>query len=84
MVKVAVEKISDEEIRALFECMVSAFLIDGDEYVKCMNQPCSMCKARVLAKYVTGKQFGGEDGLLTFTFTRFREVQRCWTKPKIL
>ena len=34
MVKVAVEKISEDEIRSLFECMVSSVVIDGDAYSK--------------------------------------------------
>ena len=70
MVKVAVEKISDEEIRALFECMVSSCVVDGDEYAKNMVQSKAMCKARIPARHVNDKLFGGEDNVLTFTFTK--------------
>lgn len=70
MVKVPVEKISEEEIRSLFECMVSGCVLNGEEFQKHMQQSRSMCKARIPARDVNNKQFGGEDTLLTFTFTK--------------
>ena len=68
MVKVAVSSVSDEEVRALFECMVGSCVANGDEYAKAMTQwpnSRSMCKAKIPEKL-----FGGEDNILTLTYTK--------------
>ncbi len=70
MVKVATEKITEEEIRSLFECMVSELVVDEKEYEEKITQNKSMCKARIPAHYVNTKNFRAEIGLLTFTYTK--------------
>ena len=70
MVKVATEKITEEEIRSLFECMVSEIVVDEKEYEEKITQNKSMCKVRIPAHYVNTKNFRAEIGLLTFTYTK--------------
>ena len=84
MVKVPVDKITDEEMRTLFECMVSACVVDGEEYSKNTQQSKSMCKARIAAHQVNGKQFGGEDSLLTFTYTKSTKMIQIHGKATML
>ena len=70
MVKVSTEKITEEEIRSLFECMVSEFVTDEKEYEEKITQNKSMCKARIPAHYVNTKAFRAELALITFTYTK--------------
>ena len=78
---------SDEEIRSLFECMVSGCVANGENFAKAMAQSRSMCKAKIPACQVNEKQFGGEDNVLTFTYTKTTKMiqiqgvafVRAWT-----
>ena len=70
MVKVAVENISEEEIRALMECMVSHWVKDSEEFLANMTQTRAMCRARIPARLVNSKVFGGEENKLTFIYTK--------------
>ena len=53
MVKVSTEKITEEEIRALFECMVSEVAADEKEYEEKLTQNKAMCKAKIPAHYMS-------------------------------
>ena len=70
MVKVPTEKIAEEEIRSLFECMVSEVVTDEKEYEEKITQNKSMCKARIPAHYVNTKMFRADIALITFTYTK--------------
>ena len=70
MVKVSTEKITEEEIRSLFECMVSEFVTDEKEYEEKITQNKSMCKARIPAHFVNTKVFRADIALITFTYTK--------------
>ena len=69
MVRVAVENIS-EEIRSLMGCMVNHWVKDSEDFVSNMTQTRAMCRARVPARVVNSKVFGGEENKLTFTYVR--------------
>ena len=77
MVKVSTEKITEEAVRSLFECMVSEFVSDEKEYEEKITQNKSMCKARIPAHFVNTKAFRAEISLITFTY-RCRGVRLCW------
>ena len=70
MVKVPTEKITEEEVRSLFECMVSEIVVDEKEYEEKITQNKAMCKARIPAHYVNTKNFRAEVALITFTYTK--------------
>ena len=70
MVKVPTEKITEEEIRSLFECMISEVVVDEKEYEEKIVQNKSMCKVRIPAHYVNTKTFRAEVALITFTYTK--------------
>ena len=70
MVKVSTEKITEEEIRSLFECMVSEIVENEKEYEEKITQNKSMCKARIPAHYVNTKTFRADAALITFTYTK--------------
>ena len=50
--------------------MVSGCVMNGDDFTKCLQQSRSMCKARIPAYHFNGKVFGGDDSVLTLTFTK--------------
>ena len=70
MVKVSTEKITEEEIRSLFECMVSEVAADEKEYEEKLTQNKAMCKAKIPAHYVNTKTFRADVALITFTYTK--------------
>ena len=70
MVKVSTEKITEEAVRSLFECMVSEFVSDEKEYEEKITQNKFMCKARIPAHFVNTKAFRAEISLITFTYTK--------------
>ena len=70
MVKVPTEKITEEEVRSLFECMISEIVVDEKEYEEKITQNKAMCKARIPAHYVNTKNFRAEVALITFTYTK--------------
>ena len=76
MVKVSTEKITEEEIRSLFECMVSEVVENETEYEEKLTQNKSMCKARIPAHYVNTKNFRAETALITFTFTKTTKMMQ--------
>eukprot|EP00434_Breviolum_minutum_P039141 symbB.v1.2.034744.t1/scaffold4544.1/size38254/1 len=60
----------DEEIRALFECMVSSFAKSGQEYDTHMSQTRAMCKVKIPAEMVNSKEMKGETKLITYSYCR--------------
>lgn len=68
MVKVDANRFKQAEVRALFECMVSSFVADGEEFEKHMIQNKSMCKIRVPANFVDAKTFRSDEVLVTFAY----------------
>lgn len=70
MVKVAVGEVTEDEIRSLFECMVSGYVKDGSEFLENMSQSRSMCKARIPAELVHGRAFRGDQTKVTFVYTK--------------
>ena len=70
MVKVATPGLSEGEVRALFECMVSQCVADADEYLANMTQTKSMCRAKVPAHAVHSKAFRGDQSKVSFIYTK--------------
>jgi len=68
MVKVDAKGFSETQVRSLFECMVSEFVKDDEEFQKHLTQNQSMCKAKVPAKVVDTKVFSDSDVMVTYTY----------------
>eukprot|EP00438_Fugacium_kawagutii_P025213 Skav222622 [mRNA] locus=scaffold4205:86469:93548:+ [translate_table: standard] len=69
MVKVPVKNLSETELRAMFEVMVSNTVKNAAEFEANLTQTKSMCKARIPASQVNERLFRGEDAKITFTYT---------------
>ena len=70
MVRVSAKGFKDEEVRALFECMVSSFVKSGKEYDQHMSQTRACCKIKVPASLVNTKEMRGETNLITYSYCK--------------
>ena len=70
MVKVATEGLTEEEIRALFEVMVSHQSKDSEEFLANLTQTKSMAKMRLAANVVNSKMFRGQENKITLTYAK--------------
>ena len=70
MVRVSAKGFKDVEVRALFECMVSSFAEDGQDYDKHMSQTKAMCKMKIPAGMVNSKEMRGETSLVTYSYCK--------------
>lgn len=73
MVKISAKGLT-EEVRALFELMVSRFTKTSEEFLAHISQSRSMCKAKLPLHMVNSKEFRGETGLATFTYTKTTQM----------
>eukprot|EP00435_Cladocopium_sp_Y103_P051560 s1160_g16.t1 len=70
MVKVNVKGISEGEVRALFEVLVTDFTSDDDGYVSHLMQNKATCKAKIPGEIVDAKRFKGEAAYVTCTYCK--------------
>lgn len=84
MVKVSTQTLSEEEVRSLFECLVSGWVKSGDDFLENMTQSKSMCRARAPASVVDSKQFRAETSLVTFTYTKTTKMVRIQGQAVLL
>ena len=70
MVRVSARGFKEEEIRALFECMVSSFAKSGKDYDMHMSQTKALCKVKIPASLVNTKEMRGETTLVTYSFCK--------------
>ena len=70
MVRVSAKGFKENEIRALFECLVSSFAKDGKEYDLHISQTKAVCKVKVPASLVNMKEMRGETSLVTYSYCR--------------
>ena len=70
MVKVSTQGLKEEEIRSLFEHMVTLTVKDSNEFLQRMTQTRSMCRMKIPLTHVDEKKFRGENALTTLTYTK--------------
>ena len=70
MVRVSAKGFKEEEIRALFECMVSSFAKSGKDYDLHMSQTRAVCKVKIPANLVNVKEMRGETHLVTYSYCK--------------
>ena len=69
-VKVSTQGRQEVETRALFEAMVERHAKTEDEYQKMLTQTRASCKAKIPLSMMNSKAVRGENGLVTFTYTK--------------
>lgn len=95
MVKIPTGKITEEEVRSLFECYVGGCVKNQNEKESGQDlvQPNSICKAKVLlAHFVNTKALGAEVSFMAVTNTKPTKMVpvqgkrplclKVWMKPK--
>ena len=70
MVRVSAKGLKEQEVRALFECMVSSFVKSGEDYDKYMSQTKAVCKVKLPAGVVNSKEMRGETSLITYSYCK--------------
>eukprot|EP00435_Cladocopium_sp_Y103_P011900 s3832_g3.t1 len=70
MVKVSVKGISEGEVRALFEVMVTDFTADDESYLAHLTQNKTTCKAKIPGEIFDAKKFKGEPACVTCTYCK--------------
>jgi len=70
MVKVTTSGLTEEEVRALFEVMVSNQVNSSEEFLANLSQSKSMVKIKVAANVINSKMFRGQENVITLTYTK--------------
>ena len=74
MVKVSVGRLSENDVRALFEMMISETCSDSDDFLKKCVQSKSKCCIKLAAEKVNVKAFKGDSKDITFTYTKTTQM----------
>ena len=74
MVKVSAKGFTEDEVRALFENMVSRHAKTSEEFLAHIHQSRAACKAKIPLHMVNSKMLRGETGLATFTYTKTTQM----------
>eukprot|EP00438_Fugacium_kawagutii_P020699 Skav229155 [mRNA] locus=scaffold2275:264912:272030:- [translate_table: standard] len=70
MVKVSTSQLSEEEIRALFEVMVSESVKNSEEFDANTMQSKSMAKIKLKAEAINSRLFRAQENMITLTYTK--------------